>query len=172
MKSLIIIYKAFWGPFIDYGDIIYDQPQNQSSRENLESIQHKAALAITDAIQDTSHEKVYQELGLELFKSRRWYKCLWCMFKIMNNKASNYLLNLIRKSRQAITTRDNHIRNYHCRTDRFKYSFCPSTLKDWFNVNASIRMSESLAIFKSWLLTFIHPIHSNVCNIFDPLGLK
>ena len=27
-KSLITIYKAFLRPLIDYGDIIYDQPQN------------------------------------------------------------------------------------------------------------------------------------------------
>ena len=29
-KSLITIYKAFLRPLIDYGDIIYDQPQNES----------------------------------------------------------------------------------------------------------------------------------------------
>ena len=29
----------------------------------------------------------YQELGLEALKSRRWYKRLSCMFKIMNNEA-------------------------------------------------------------------------------------
>ena len=27
-KSLLTIYKAFLRPLIDYGDIIYDQPQN------------------------------------------------------------------------------------------------------------------------------------------------
>ena len=50
--------------------------------------------------------------------------------------------------------------------------FFPSTVKDWFNLNASVRNSESLAIFKSRLLSFIRPIQSNVCNIFDPIGLK
>ena len=29
-KSLITIYKPFLRPLIDYGDIIYDQPQNES----------------------------------------------------------------------------------------------------------------------------------------------
>ena len=45
------------------------------------SIQYKAALAITGAIQGTSPEKICQELGLESFKSRRWYKRLSCMLK-------------------------------------------------------------------------------------------
>ena len=48
----------------------------------------------------------------------------------------------------------------------------PSTLKDWFNLNASIKNSESLAIFKSRLLSFIRSIQSNVYNVFDPIGLK
>ena len=50
--------------------------------------------------------------------------------------------------------------------------FFPSTLKDCFNLNPSIRNSESLAIFKSRLLSLIRPIQSNVYNIFDPIGLK
>ena len=93
------------------------------------------------------------------------------MFKIMNNETPYYLLNLIRKSQQTITTRNNYIPNYHCRKDCFKYSFF-STIKDWFNLNASIRNSEYLTIFKSRLLYFIRPIQRNLCNIFDPTGLK
>ena len=50
-------------------------------------MQYKAALAITNAIQGTSRDKIYQELGLESLKSRRWYKRLSCMFKIMKEKA-------------------------------------------------------------------------------------
>ena len=67
-KSLITIYKAFVRPLIDYGDIIYDQPQNESFCEKLESVQYKAALAITGVIQGSSREKLYQELGLESLK--------------------------------------------------------------------------------------------------------
>ena len=94
------------------------------------------------------------------------------MFKIMNNEAPNYLINLIPRSQQTITARNNHKPNFHCRTDCSKYSFFPSTLRDWFNLNASIRNSESLAIFKSRLVSSIRPIQSNVYNIFDPIGLK
>ena len=73
-KSLLTIYKAFLRPLIDYGDIIYDQPQNESFCEKLESVQYKAALAITGAMQGTSRDKIYQELGLESLKSRSSYK--------------------------------------------------------------------------------------------------
>ena len=41
-----------------------------------ESVQCKASLGITGAIQGTSRNVIYQELGLESPKSRRWYKYL------------------------------------------------------------------------------------------------
>ena len=44
-------------------------------------------------------------------------------------------------------------------------------MNDWFNLDSNIRDSESIAIFKKRLLSFIHPIPSNV-YIFDPIGLK
>ena len=37
-KSLIKIYQAFLRSLIDYGDIIYDQPQNECFCEKLESL--------------------------------------------------------------------------------------------------------------------------------------
>ena len=122
-KSLMTIYKAFLRPLIDYGDIIYDQPQNESFCEKLESVQYKAALAITGAIQGTSRDKIYQELGLESLKSRRWYKRLSCMFKIMKEEAPNYLINLVSKCETNIRTRNNSIPTFNCRTSCFKYSF-------------------------------------------------
>ena len=49
-KSLMTIYKAFLRPLIDYGDIIYDQPQNVPFCQKLESVHYKAVLIITGAI--------------------------------------------------------------------------------------------------------------------------
>ena len=94
-------------PLIDNGDILSDQHQNESFCEKLESLQYKVALAITCAIQGTSRNKIYQKLGLESLKSRRWYKRLCCMFKIMKKEAPNYLINLISKCEAAIRTRNN-----------------------------------------------------------------
>ena len=122
---------------------------------------------ITGAIQGTSQDKIYQELGLETLKSRRWYKLLSCMFKIMNEEASNYLINLTPKCHQFIRTRNSQIPTFHCRTDCFKHSFFLSTLNDWFNFD-SIRNSESISAFKSRLLLFIRLVQSKYYSIFDP----
>ena len=58
-KSLITIYRSFLKPLIDYGDIIYNQPQNDFFSEKLESKQYKAVLAIASAIQGASRDKTY-----------------------------------------------------------------------------------------------------------------
>ena len=42
-KSLITLYKALLRPLLDYGDIIYDQPHNESVCEKRESVQYKVA---------------------------------------------------------------------------------------------------------------------------------
>ena len=127
-KPLITIYKAFLRLPIDYGDIIYNQLPNISFSEKLESIQYKAALAITGAIQGTSRDKIYQELGFESLKSRKWYKRLSLMFKIMKEEPPVYLINLIPKCGQTILPRNNRIPVYHCRTESFKHPFFPFTV--------------------------------------------
>ena len=115
-KSLIIIYKAFLRPLLDYGYIVYDQPHNESVSEKLESVQCKVTLAITAAIQGTSRKKIYQELGLESLRARRWYKCISCMFKIVKEETPNYLINLIPKIQQTTRTRINRTLTFHCGT--------------------------------------------------------
>ena len=46
---------------------------------------------------------------------------------------------------RTIRTRNSHIPIFHCRTDCFKYSFFPSTLRDWFNLDGNI---ETLSQFR------------------------
>ena len=57
-QSLLTIYKSFFRPHIDYGDIIYDQPNNESFCNLFEKFQNNAALAITGAIKGKSQLKI------------------------------------------------------------------------------------------------------------------
>ena len=70
-RALITIYKAFVRPYLDYGNVIYDQSFNELFHQKLEKIQHDACTAITGTIYGTSAEKIYQEFGLESLESRR-----------------------------------------------------------------------------------------------------
>ena len=64
-NSLLTIYKSFIRPLLDYADVIYDQTSSALFSKKIGSLQYNVALAITGAIKAFSHEKLYQELGLE-----------------------------------------------------------------------------------------------------------
>ena len=85
-SSLLIIYKLFIRPHLDYGNMVYDQPNNSSLSEKIESLQYNAALAITGAIKGSSKEKLYHELGFESLKDRRWMRKLCCLYKVISSK--------------------------------------------------------------------------------------
>ena len=78
-KSLITIYKSFIRPRLDYCYVIYDQQNNENFCKKNERTQYNAALAITGAIRGISQTKLYNELGLESLKFRRWFRRL-CTF--------------------------------------------------------------------------------------------
>ena len=61
-------YKAILRALTDYGDIIYDQTQNESFLWK-QYVRYKATLAIIHAIQGTSPDKIFQELEPESLKS-------------------------------------------------------------------------------------------------------
>ena len=69
-QALATIYKVFIRPHRDYGDIVYDKPNNEIFINGIEKAQYDAALAITGAIRGTSQEKLYAKLGLESLKFR------------------------------------------------------------------------------------------------------
>ena len=130
-QALLTIYKSFIRPLLDYGDIIYDQPNNESLCQKLESVQYNASLAITGAIRGTSQQKLYKELGLESLKFRRWYRRLCFLYKLYSSGLPKYLLDLIPKESHSYNTRQREsFGTYYCRTDTFKYSFFPYTITE------------------------------------------
>ena len=55
-NALLTIYKSFIRPHLDYGDILYDNPNNENFQSKLQKVQYRACLAITSAIKGTSRE--------------------------------------------------------------------------------------------------------------------
>ena len=54
MFSLQHIARSFVRSHLDYGDVLYDQPNNESLCQKTESVQYNAAPAITGAIKGSS----------------------------------------------------------------------------------------------------------------------
>ena len=71
--KLLVIFKCFIRPNLDYGDFIYEQPNNDWFCNRMESVQYNTALVITGVIRETSETILYNKLGLESLRSRQWF---------------------------------------------------------------------------------------------------
>ena len=88
---MIAIYKSFVRSHLDYGDLIYDQRNNEIFCQQIESVQCNASLATTCTIKGTSRLKLYNEIGLELLKFGRWFRKLCTFYKIKSTGLPLYL---------------------------------------------------------------------------------
>ena len=70
LQYALTICKPFVLPHLDYDDIVYDQPNNQTEFFK-QKVLYNAALAITNAIEGTFRVKLNKELGIESLSFRR-----------------------------------------------------------------------------------------------------
>ena len=125
-KSILNIHKSFVRLHLDYGDVIYDQPNNDVLCSRIESFQYNPALAITGAIKGSSRERLYHDRGLESLRDRRWYRGLTYLFNIVSFNAPTYLSSLLPiKQPSYDLARKNLFRNFTLHTDYFKNCFFP-----------------------------------------------
>ena len=175
-KSLLNIYKAYIRPHLDYCDIIYDQPHNITFCNMIESVQYNACLAITGTIKKSSRERLYQELGLESLRDRRWYHRLVFFYKIVNGISPTYLRSFLpEKQRSYNPERSNFYRNISWNTDYFNNTFFPYCIREWNELGPELRSTNSLSLFKKGLLKvgkLSRPKKHSIYNVFDPQGIK
>ena len=171
--SLLLIYKSFVRPHLDYGDIIYDKAFIGYFQKKLETIQYNVALVITGAIRGTSREKAYSELGLESLQDRRLYRKLCVFYKTSNNMSPKYLSDTIPSTTRRYSSRnENNIPLVRVNNIYFMNTFFPSTINEWNKLDLSIRNSASLNVFKGRLLQFVRPLGNSVFTCHNPIGIK
>ena len=103
-QHFLMTILSFVRPHLDYGNIIYDQPNNESLNQKIERIQYNAALAITGAIKGTSQSKLCNELGFESLKFRCWFWKLCTFYKIKTTGVPEYLFDLIPETNHIYNT--------------------------------------------------------------------
>ena len=189
-SSLLNIYRSYVRPNLDYCDIIYHRPINDSLineyrvgqnisninvlfNTKLESVQYNAALAITGCIRGTSQEKLYNELGITSLHDRRSSRRLITFYKIINGLLPNYLKAYVPSNRPQVY-RLRHQRTFPlvARTNKYDRSFFPHSMKAWESLDVNIKASTTFQIFKSRQSKFFSTTPSQIFNIHDPQGLK
>ena len=121
------------------------------------TIQAKACLAITGAIQGTSREKLYEELGLHSFVARHWCIKLIFFYKIVNGLLPDYLylyLNFTSEENYSLRSeKGSKFRLISTRTKSFKKSFFPYCINVSNNLKADTRSAKSMSIFKKLIVS-------------------
>ena len=80
---------------------------------------------------------------------------------------------MIPTARQAYMTRhENSVSLFNVKHDSFKNSFLPSTVIEWNKLDSNIRNSESLALFKKRILSFIRPFANSTFHCQNLKALK
>ena len=152
-KSLTTIYTSFIRPILEYGDVIWDNCTNQE-KDLLESVQLEALRIITGLRRGTSHYKLYAETGIETLSSRRSQHKLILMYKILRNETPNYLSNIIEpfiyiNENVRYPLRNTRLFNIPvCRTESYRNSYFPSTLREFNMLQLDLVNSNSLQQFK------------------------
>ena len=105
-------------------DVIFDKPSNATVSNRIESAQYDAASGITGTIRGTSKETLYQELGFETMKEKRWFRRLCSFYKMLSNQAPAYPYSLLSPSNRHYNTHYySKVRQIFCRTETFSNSF-------------------------------------------------
>ena len=178
-NSLLIIYKTFVKPILDYADIIYDKPLTESFKDKLEMVQYNAALAFTGAIKGTSRDHIYRELGLEALAERKWSRNIFFFHKIINGLLPVCLRSYISYCGEGgYRTRSANQKNlfskeqFSTRTKIFELSFFPYCIKGRNNLSEELQKIKLTVQFKTKILSFIRSKENSVIKIHDINGIK
>ena len=152
-NALLTRYKFFVKPHLDYGDILYDKPNNENIQNKIEKVQYRACLVITGVIQGTSTEKIYDELGLRSLAKRPWRSQLILFYKIISHLLPHYLYSYLDSySKENYRLRSASTSAKSRRTKLFKKSFSPYCINEWNNITVKTMNAKSINIFKNSII--------------------
>ena len=142
-SSLLVIYKLFVRPHLDYGDIIYNQSYNTTFHQKMEAVQYNAGLTITGAIKASSKEKQYLELSLETLLTKAMFKKLCYFYKILKINSLSYLHKLVPVPLRSYRTRQcDKIPLINVKHNFFRHSFFPSSLFGWNDLETDVNANN------------------------------
>ena len=147
------IYKLYVRPHLDYSDIIYhshDPELTHDMTKRLERIQYSAALAVSEAWRGTNIDRLYEEQGWESLYYRRWYRRLCHFFKVIMNQSPTNLYQLVpplRSVRCNLRGANVYESNVE-RTNRFASTYFQNCIKEWNQLDVSIRSSQTISELK------------------------
>ena len=156
-NSLQTMYFSFVLPTMEYANVVWGgSPECNISK--LEKIHTDGMRLITGATARSSTEKLYIETSWQTINERINNSTIVMIFKIKNNIAPQYLIDLfpgVNNENATRTLRNNEnitlIGDRYLRLETFKNSFLPKAINLWNDLSISIRKIPTLELFKTHL---------------------
>ena len=163
--------------YLDHSDTIYhkyDPEFKLDFTKHLESTQYSAALAVSGAWQGTNTDKIYEEHGWEIFYYRRWYRRLCHFYKLQSDQRPLYLFNEILHERifSYNSRRSNVFESSAESTDRFTYTYFQNCVREWNQLDQSIRNCPTISGFESQLVCLVRPTKKSIFGVHDIEGVR
>jgi hypothetical protein len=149
--SLERIYLALIRPLLEYGDIVWHS--DSEVLDQLEAVQRNAARIVIGATARSSTNGLYKETAWEPLKQRREFHRLTLMYKIINGRAPQYLIDLLPdlvQNRTGYNLRNRGDLNAPmARLNVYANSFFPRTTNAWNNQDNLVSDLPSVDAFKA-----------------------
>ena len=157
-KPLETLYLSFIRPLFEYGNIVWDcAPLHQYIFQNIEKLQLEASRVVIGTTRYASKNLLYSETGWLPLSTRRTIHRLTLFYKIINNECPKHLntkFEYYNSNRTLHNTRNaNNLPIPLCKTETYRHSLFPSSIRLWNTLEPSIRSANSLGSFKSKLQT-------------------
>ena len=109
-------------------------------QDELEKVQNRAARFVSSnySYEPGSMSSILSQLGWKSLKQRRKESRLILLYKGLKGKAKIPTNDLVKPTRRSRTHHDLTFVIPHARSDCYKFSFIPNTLRDWNGLPSSV----------------------------------
>ena len=156
--TLILLYKMYVQPHLDYCDAVYDGHLTSFDCQRLEKAQTRAARLITGTTRRTSASGLLQELGLSTLTDRRQEHRLQLYHRLKFDQViPHFIKDMIPNTRSTDNPRTlrSTMLFVHsqpaARLSSYANSFVPKTTRNWNELPVELRKSVQYKQFKQSL---------------------
>ena len=153
---------------------VYKRLVRRGRKQEDCTFQFSAALAVTGAWRGTSRQRLYEELGLETFYHRGWYRILCHFFSLNRSKLPEYIFIEILQERQLPYNLKNPsaYEQPRAKTVRYSSTYLHNTLFEWNLLEKEIQHCTSIARLKKEMLLITRLVKNSTFQVFDITDIK
>lgn len=149
----LLAYKTYVRPILEYASTVWD-PYTKLNITKLENIQRKAIRFVYASYSwRISPSVLLEKAQLTKLEQRRYYERQKYMYLLYHDKLGisrdGYIEPVIRRSTRSLHSKK--LKEFSCKTDNFKNSFFPRSVREWNRLKADVVECRTVESFMNAL---------------------